>query len=80
MPAIAAMPAMAKMQAAAVMEATAVRQAAAVTPATSKSKDDSNSMTAYTFGTPTVAGMLAKLVKPATACREANNNMDTIHI
>jgi hypothetical protein len=30
--------------------------------------------------TPTTAGMLAKVVKLATACREANNNMDTINI
>jgi hypothetical protein len=74
------MPAMARMQKAAVMQATAERQAAAVTPATSKGKDDGNSMTADTYGMPTVAGMLAKLVKLATACTEANNNMDVINI
>jgi hypothetical protein len=27
---------------------------------------------------PTTAGMLAKVVKLATACREANNNMDQL--
>jgi hypothetical protein len=52
-------------------------------PATSSSKDrrnESNNRTANTVGTPSTAGILAEEVKPATACREANNNMDTINI
>ncbi len=61
-----------------------------MTPATSKSKDDSNSISAHnsrnksnsrnessnrtanTIRMPAKAGMLAKVVKPATACRETN--------
>jgi hypothetical protein len=53
-------------------------------PAIRNSKDDSNSMTGYnsrnesnnrtanSVGTPAKAEMLEKVVKPATACREAN--------
>jgi hypothetical protein len=71
----------------------AVTQAAAVTTATSNSKDDSNNMTAHmrrngsnsrtanSVGTPTTAGMLAKVMKPATAaCREDNDNINTINM
>jgi hypothetical protein len=42
----------------------------------SNSRNESNSRTANTVGMPT-AGMLAKVMKPATACREDNNNIDT---
>jgi hypothetical protein len=66
-------------------KAVALMQAAVLTPTTSNSKDDSNSMTAYnnrnasnsrttnTVGTPTTAGMIAKVIEQATACREDNN-------
>jgi hypothetical protein len=66
------------------MPVTAGMQAIALTPATSKIKDDSNSITAHnsrnessnktanTKRMPAKAGILAKVVKPATACREAN--------
>jgi hypothetical protein len=40
------------------------------------SRNESNNRVANTVGTPTIAGMLAKEMKPATACREDNNNMD----
>jgi hypothetical protein len=36
-------------------------------------------MTAYTAGTPVKARKLAKVVKPATACRKANYCRDTIY-
>jgi hypothetical protein len=67
-------------------------QAAAWTPTTNNSKDDSNNMSAYnnrnasnsrtanTVGTLTTAGMKAHVMKPATACREDNNNIDTINM
>jgi hypothetical protein len=35
---------------------------------------------ASTVGMPTKAGTLAKVVKPATACRKANYSRDTIYI
>ncbi len=44
------------------------------------SRNESNSRTANTVGTPTTAGMLAKVIKPATACREDNNSIDTINM
>jgi hypothetical protein len=47
---------------------------------TSNSRNESNSRTANTVGTPTTAGMLAKVMKPATACREDNNKIDTINM
>jgi hypothetical protein len=43
----------------------------------SNSRNESNSRAANTVDAPTIAGMLAKVMKPATACREA---MDTIII
>jgi hypothetical protein len=49
-------------------------QGTAVTLATSISKDVVN-----TVGTPAKAGTLAKVVKPATACRKANYLRDTIY-
>jgi hypothetical protein len=54
--------------------ATAVTQATAVKPATS------NSRSANTVKMPAKAGTLAKVVKPATACRKANYSRDTIYI
>jgi hypothetical protein len=39
-------------------------------------RNASNSKTASRVGMP-AAGMLAKVIKPATACREDNNNIDT---
>jgi hypothetical protein len=39
-----------------------------------------NNMTVNTVGTPSKAGMLAKVVKPSTACSEATNSRDTINI
>jgi hypothetical protein len=36
--------------------------------------------TKATVGKPTSAGMIAKVMKPATACREDNNNIDTINM
>jgi hypothetical protein len=74
------------------MPTTAVTQAVAVTPATSNSKDDSNSMTAHnrrntsnnrtanTVWRTAIAGMLAKVGKMTTSCREANNSMVNINI
>ncbi len=44
------------------------------------SRNESNNRIANTVGTPTTAGMLAKVMKPATACREDNNNMASINI
>ncbi len=44
------------------------------------SRNESNSKTASRVGTPTTAGMLAKVMKPATACREDNNNIDIINM
>ncbi len=67
-------------------------QAAALPPATSNSKDESDNMTAHnnrnasnsrtanTVGMPITAGMIAKVMKPATACREDINNKNTIDI
>jgi hypothetical protein len=46
----------------------------------SNSRNESNSRTANIVGTPTIAGMLAKVMKPATACRENTNNIDTINM
>jgi hypothetical protein len=46
----------------------------------SNSRIESNSRTANTVGTPTIAGILAKVMKPATACREDNNNIDIINM
>ncbi len=47
---------------------------------TSNSRNESNSRTAKTVWMPLTVGMLAKVVKPATACREDNNNIDTINM
>ncbi len=50
---------------------------------TAQSRNASNSMneiknrTANTIWMPAKEGMIAKVVKPATACREANYSMDT---
>ncbi len=41
----------------------------------SNSRNESNSRTANTVGTPIRAGMLAKVMKPATACMDDNNNI-----
>ncbi len=46
----------------------------------SNSRYEGNSRTANTVGTPTTAEMLAKVMKPATACSEDNNNIDTINM
>jgi hypothetical protein len=46
----------------------------------SNSRNESSSRTANTVRTPTTAGMLEKVMKPATACREDNNNIDTINM
>ncbi len=45
----------------------------------SNSRNESNIRTANKAGTPTIAGMLGKVMKPATACRDDNNYMDTIN-
>ncbi len=39
---------------------------------TSNSRNERNNRTANTAGTPAKAGMLSKVVKPATACKEIN--------
>jgi hypothetical protein len=39
-----------------------------------------NNRTANTVRNPAKVGMLAKVVKPATACREANYSRDTVNI
>jgi hypothetical protein len=44
----------------------------------SNSKNESNNRTANAVGMPAKAGTLTKLVKPVTACREANYSRDTI--
>jgi hypothetical protein len=62
------------------MRATAGTQATAVTPATRNNRNDSSNRSASTVGMPTKAGTLAKVVKPATACRKANYSRDTIYI
>jgi hypothetical protein len=46
----------------------------------SNSRNEGNNSTANTAGTTAKAGMLAKVVKPATACRETNYSRDTINI
>ncbi len=46
----------------------------------SNSRNESKSRTANTVGTPIRAGMLAKVMKPATACMEDNHNIDTINM
>jgi hypothetical protein len=46
----------------------------------SNSRNESNSRTTNTVGTPTTAGIIAKVMKPATACREIKNNIDTINM
>jgi hypothetical protein len=56
-----------------------VTQVTALAPATSNSKNDGSNRSANTVGTPAKAGTLAKVVKPATACRKANYSRDTIH-
>jgi hypothetical protein len=63
--------------------ALTVTQTGVVMPATRYSKDDSsnsmntsNSRTSKTVGTTATAGMLAKVMKPATAFREDNNYME----
>ncbi len=45
--------------------------ATVVTPSKSISRNESNNKTTNIVGTTEKAGMLAKVVKPATACREA---------
>ncbi len=44
---------------------------------TSYSRNESNSRTANTVLMPLTVGMLAKVMKPTTARREDNNNIDT---
>jgi hypothetical protein len=44
------------------------------------SRNESNSRTTNTVGMPITAGMIAKVTKPATACREEINNKNTIDI
>jgi hypothetical protein len=46
----------------------------------SNSKNESNNRSANTVWTPPKAGMLAKTVKTATACREANSSRDNRNI
>jgi hypothetical protein len=46
----------------------------------SNSWNESNSRTANKVRTPTTAGILAKVMRPATACREDNINIDTINM
>jgi hypothetical protein len=46
----------------------------------SYNRNENNYRTANTVGTPAKAGMLAKDVKPATACREISYRRDTINI
>jgi hypothetical protein len=43
---------------------------------TSNTRTERNNRTTNTVATRTTAGMLTEVVKPATACREANNNME----
>jgi hypothetical protein len=84
-PATAGMPATARMQATAVMPATSKSKddsnsMTAQCPTqqnTRNSRNESNNRTVNTVGQPK-ARMLAKVVKPATACREANCSRDTI--
>jgi hypothetical protein len=45
----------------------------------SKSSNESNNRTTDTVGAPTTAGILAKVMKPATASKEDRNNIDTIN-
>ncbi len=73
-------------------QAAALTQAAVATPATCNSKDDSDNMITYNSKnvsnsrTANAVGKgrqqqrrdANKVMKPATACREDNNNMDTI--
>jgi hypothetical protein len=47
---------------------------------TSNSRNVSNNWTAKTVGTPAKAGMLAKVLKTETACKEVNNSTSTIYI
>jgi hypothetical protein len=84
------LPATARMAATVWMQATAVTQA--TTSAKSNIKDDNNIMTAHnsrnesnnrnanTVWTPSIAVMLAKPEKPATARREANSSRDNRNI
>ncbi len=44
----------------------------------SNSRNESNNKTANTVATPEKAGMLAKVVKPATACRKAYSRIPLI--
>jgi hypothetical protein len=46
----------------------------------SNSRNESNIRTANAVGTPITAQMLAKVKKPATACREDNNSIDPINM
>jgi hypothetical protein len=46
----------------------------------SNSRNESNSSTANTVRMPITAGIIAKVMKPATACREDINNKNTIDI
>jgi hypothetical protein len=46
----------------------------------SNSRNESNSRIANREGMPTTAGMIAKVMKPATACREENININTINM
>jgi len=92
MPSLAAMPVLAGMQSIAVTQAAAVTPATSNSNDESnsttvhKSRNVSynrnlrNNRTTNTVGAPTTEEMLAKVMKPAPACREDNNNMDTINI
>jgi hypothetical protein len=69
-----------------------VTQSTTITSAKSNSKDasnikiahnsrhESNNRTADTIYTPAKPGMLAKVVNPPAACREANYSRDTVQI
>jgi hypothetical protein len=86
------MPATVWMQATAVTQAATITQATSKSKDDSNfmtvhnsrkarnSRNDSNNRTANTVWTPVKARMLAKVVKPAAACREANYSRDTVKI
>jgi hypothetical protein len=47
---------------------------------TNNSRNESKIGAPNAVGAPTKARILAKLVRPATTCKEADNSMDTINI
>ncbi len=62
------------------MAQVAVWPAVAVITATSNSNNMTSQNSRNAVGTPTIAGILTKVMKPATACREDNNNIDSINM